>query len=82
MSSHRLEIWQIRIREIQGAICVASIFQVFLGFSGLMGVLLKFITPLTIVPAVAMIGLSLFEAASFNAQKNWGIAILYVFYDT
>ena len=27
-------MWQIRIREIQGAICVASVVQVIIGFFG------------------------------------------------
>ena len=30
---HRLEIWQVRMREIQGAICVASLVQVVLGLT-------------------------------------------------
>ena len=72
------EVWQSRMREIQGAICVASLFQVFLGVTGIIGLMLRWITPLTITPAVTMIGISLFEAASYNAQGNWGIAILSV----
>ena len=80
------------MREIQGAIAVSAIFQMLLGYAGLIGFLLRFnskknwgalkistgrwITPLTITPAVAMIGISLFDAASYNAQGNWGIAIL------
>ena len=40
------------------------------------GPIILAITPLTITPAVTMIGVSLFEAASFYAQGNWGIAIL------
>ena len=43
--------------------------------SGLIGVLLRFITPLTITPAVAMIGISLFGAASNFASSHWGISI-------
>ena len=30
----KTEEWQIRMREIQGAICVSAIFQVVMGFSG------------------------------------------------
>ena len=75
-ADEKLEIWQKRMREVQGAICVASLFQVVVGFTGIIGVMLRWITPLTIVPAVTMIGLALFEAASYNAQNNWGIAIL------
>jgi nucleobase transporter 1/2 len=30
----KTEEWQIRMREVQGAICVSAIFQVVMGFSG------------------------------------------------
>ncbi|XP_076361007.1 solute carrier family 23 member 1-like [Tachypleus tridentatus] len=70
------EVWQSRLREIQGAIIVASFFEVAIGFTGIIGFLLQWITPLAIVPTVALIGLSLFEEAAFSASKNWGIAIL------
>ena len=73
--SNYINYWQERIREVQGAICVASIFQLVVGYTGLLGVLLRFITPLTIGPSVAMIGLSLFDVASLNASKHWGVAI-------
>ena len=43
--------------------------------SGLMGLLLRFITPLTITPSVAMIGIALFEPASNFASSHWGISI-------
>jgi len=69
------EEWQFRMRELQGAIAVSSIVQIALGFSGLTGILLRFVTPLTIAPAVAMIGISLFEPASFFASGNWGVSI-------
>ncbi|XP_041367280.1 solute carrier family 23 member 1-like [Gigantopelta aegis] len=72
--AHR-EIWQSRIREIQGAVMVASLFQVLIGFSGLMGMVLHFIGPLSIAPTIALIGLSLFDAASEKASKHWWIAI-------
>lgn len=71
----RQELWQERMREVQGAICVASIVQLVIGYTGLLGGLLRFITPLTIAPAVTMIGLSLFDVASLNASKHWGVAV-------
>ena len=37
----REEIWQIRMREIQGDICVASIFQLVIGYTGLIGLMLR-----------------------------------------
>ncbi|XP_076824586.1 solute carrier family 23 member 2-like [Clavelina lepadiformis] len=73
------EVWQRRMREVQGAIAVASSLQVILGFSGAIGFLLRYIGPLTIAPAVALIGLDLFSTASYNAEPQWGIAMFTAF---
>jgi nucleobase transporter 1/2 len=70
----KTEEWQRRMREIQGAIIVASFFQVFIGYFGIIGLMLKYITPMTIAPAVSIIGLSLFDVAGDYAAGNWGIA--------
>ncbi|XP_076349418.1 solute carrier family 23 member 2-like isoform X2 [Tachypleus tridentatus] len=70
------EIWQIRMREIQGAIIGASIFEMIIGLTGVIGIILQWLTPLVIVPTISLVGLSLFEEATFKAGKNWGIAII------
>ncbi|XP_065338002.1 solute carrier family 23 member 1 [Cloeon dipterum] len=70
----RRALWQVRINEISGAILVASLFQMLIGFGGLIGSVLKYITPLTIAPTVALIGLCLFDAAAREASGNWWIA--------
>ncbi|KYM94211.1 Solute carrier family 23 member 1 [Cyphomyrmex costatus] len=72
---NRTELWQIRMRELSGAIAVSALFQVIIGFGGIVGYLLKFITPLTIVPTVSLVGLSLFENAADAASQHWGIAV-------
>ena len=56
---------------------VASLFQVFLGFSGLMGFVLQYIGPLTIAPLVALTGLSLFSYMTNFAAEQWWIALMY-----
>ncbi|CAH2277693.1 solute carrier family 23 member 2-like [Pelobates cultripes] len=70
------ELWQRRIREIQGAVIVASTLQIILGFSGLIGFLLKFIGPLSITPTITLIGLSLFNEAGKKCGTHWGIAAI------
>ncbi|XP_023931886.1 solute carrier family 23 member 1 isoform X2 [Lingula anatina] len=75
-SAEHTEVWQSRIREIQGAIMVASLFQLIIGFSGVMGILLRFIGPLAIAPTIALVGLSLFKPASDFSSTHWWIAIL------
>ncbi|NWZ24775.1 S23A1 protein, partial [Asarcornis scutulata] len=69
-------IWQPRMREIQGAIVVSSLVEVVIGLLGLPGALLSYIGPLTVTPTVALIGLSVFQAAGERAGSHWGIAVL------
>ena len=55
---------------------VASLFQVLVGFSGIMSVFLRYIGPLVVAPTIALIGLSLFDAAAEKASQMWWIALL------
>ncbi|XP_063606595.1 solute carrier family 23 member 1-like [Penaeus indicus] len=76
--TEREEAWQVRMREVQGSIAVSALFQVAVGFTGLIGLLLTWITPLAIVPTVTLVGLSLFEVASKQGSGHWGIYLLTV----
>ncbi|XP_055902521.1 solute carrier family 23 member 1 isoform X2 [Eupeodes corollae] len=69
------ELWQVRMRELSGAIAISALLQVFIGYTGLVGKILKYVTPLTIVPTVSLVGLTLFEHAASSASKHWGIAV-------
>ncbi|GFO34280.1 solute carrier family 23 member 1 [Plakobranchus ocellatus] len=71
--------WHLRIRELQGAICMASLFQIFIGCSGLMSVIMRYVGPLTVTPTIALIGLALFEAAADKAATQWWIAFMTLF---
>ena len=57
---------------------MASLFEIALGASGLIGFLLRYIGPLAIAPTITLVGLSLFRAAASFAEKNWYIALVYV----
>ncbi|XP_038061413.1 solute carrier family 23 member 1-like [Patiria miniata] len=70
------EEWLSRIREIQGAIMVASCVQVIIGATGIVGILLNCIGPLTITTTISLIGLSLHKAAADKAGTHWGIAVM------
>nr|XP_020667374.1 solute carrier family 23 member 1-like [Pogona vitticeps] len=71
--------WQTRMRELQGAIMIASCFQIFIGFSGLIGFLMRFIGPLTIAPTITLVALPLFASAGDDAGQHWGIAAITIF---
>lgn len=69
-------LWVSRILEIQGAVIVASLFEVLIGFTGLVGYFMKWIGPIGVTPVIMLIGISLFEDASRSAATNWGIAFM------
>ncbi|XP_077424458.1 xan_ur_permease domain-containing protein [Vanacampus margaritifer] len=75
-SSEFTEVWQTRMRAVQGSIMVGSLLQVLIGFSGLIGIFMSFIGPLTIAPTISLIGLSLFDSAGVSAGNHWGISTL------
>ena len=60
--------------QIQGAIIVASLFQVVIGATGIVGLFLRFIGPLTIAPTIALIGISVVGPIVANSSQHWGIA--------
>ncbi|KAG6761787.1 hypothetical protein POTOM_035020 [Populus tomentosa] len=49
------------MKELQGAIIIASAFQTILGYSGLMSVLLRLINPVVVAPTIAAVGLSFYS---------------------
>uniref|UniRef100_A0A8C8SX27 Solute carrier family 23 member 1-like n=1 Tax=Pelusios castaneus TaxID=367368 RepID=A0A8C8SX27_9SAUR len=75
-----IEVWQSRMRELQGAIMVAACFQIFVGFSGLIGFLMRFIGPLTISPTITLVALPLFNSAGDEAGSHWGISAMAIFF--
>ena len=55
---------------------MASVVQVVVGATGLIGILMRFIGPLTVVPTIALIGLSVFPSVVTPAQHQWGVTAL------
>lgn len=48
---------------------LSSLFQIVLGFTGLVGVLLRFIGPLAIAPTITLVGVALFRTGAEKAGK-------------
>ena len=55
---------------------MASLTQLVLGGTGLVGLLLRFIGPMTIAPTIALIGLGFTSVVTDFAQSHWGVAAL------
>ncbi|KAK7272205.1 hypothetical protein RJT34_28670 [Clitoria ternatea] len=48
------------MKELQGAIIIGSAFQTFLGYTGLMSLLVRLINPVVVSPTIAAVGLSFY----------------------
>ncbi|XP_025208923.1 solute carrier family 23 member 2-like [Melanaphis sacchari] len=72
----RTQVWNLRVQNIQGAMIIIGIIQMFLGYSGFIGKSLKYITPLTVVPTMCLIGLSIIEKGVILMSGNWITAII------
>lgn len=66
------EAWRVALLQLQGAIIVAAIVEVLVGYLGLVGRLKRYLSPVVIAPTIALIGLSLFNAPDITtANQDW-----------
>jgi xanthine/uracil permease len=64
--------WEAALLQLQGAIVVAAVAEVAVGYFGLLGRLRSYISPVIIAPTIALIGLALFNAPQVtSATGNW-----------
>ena len=71
-----LPLWQLQVQEIAGAIMIASVVEIVLGYTGVMGQVRKIISPIVIGPTIAMIGLALFGIGAPWMATNWIISLI------
>jgi xanthine/uracil permease len=62
--------WQAALVQLQGAIIVASLAEVAIGYLGLLGRLRRYISPVVVAPTIALIGLALFNVPQITAATN------------
>ncbi len=68
--------WQVMIQQVSAAVMFASLFEIILGYTGLMGQVKKAISPLAIAPTIAMIGLALYGIGAPWMASNWTVSII------
>jgi len=71
-----LPLWQIQIQEVAGAIMIASVVEIVLGYTGIMGQVKKLISPIVVGPTIAMIGLALFSIGAPWMATNWVVSLV------
>ncbi|MXV62612.1 xanthine permease [Natronorubrum sp. JWXQ-INN-674] len=72
--------WEATIVELQGAIIVAALVQVLLGYIGALGKLKYYLSPVVIAPVIVLIGLSLVGVQDVTTpDQNWWLLGLTLF---
>ncbi|QLG26776.1 purine/pyrimidine permease [Halorarum halophilum] len=75
-------LWQTRLQALQGAIIVAALVEIAIGYFGIVGKLRQYLSPVTIAPTIVLIGLALFDVPQVTAATNdwWllGLTLLLV----
>ncbi len=61
---------------IAGAVIVGGVMEAVIGFSGLMGILRRYLSPVVVGPVIMLIGLALYQVGAPTAALNWPISIL------
>ncbi|XP_043205002.1 solute carrier family 23 member 2-like [Amphibalanus amphitrite] len=78
-SEERSGLWQPRVNELLGALAVASVIQLLLGATGAVGLLLRFISPITVVCTITVLGIGFFESFRGMMSSHWPVSLLTMF---
>ena len=68
--------WEIMIQQVAAAVMIASLFEIIVGYSGLIGKVKRIVSPIVIAPTIAMIGLSLYGIGAPWMASNWVISLV------
>ncbi len=62
------------MQYIAGAIIAGAILEMFVGFSGLMGLIRRYLSPVVVGPVIMLIGLALYQHGAPKAGTDWSIS--------
>ncbi|XP_069101719.1 solute carrier family 23 member 2-like isoform X2 [Argopecten irradians] len=64
------------LQTLMGSLMIAGMIHSLIGMTGLIGILLRFIGPVTIVPAILLVGLYMFKVVTKFVAVHWGIGLM------
>ncbi|XP_025096152.1 solute carrier family 23 member 2-like [Pomacea canaliculata] len=64
------------VQRMSGSLMAAGAVHFLIAVTGLAGCLLRFIGPVTIVPAITLVGLYIFKVVVRFSETFWGVAVL------
>lgn len=64
------------MQYIAGAVLAGAVVEITIGFSGLVGLIRRFLSPVVVGPVIMLIGLALYKAGAPMAGSYWPVSIL------
>ncbi|KAK3100155.1 hypothetical protein FSP39_015482 [Pinctada imbricata] len=64
------------VQQLQGALMASGVIHFLIGATGLVGVLLRFIGPITVVPTILLVGISIIPSVKNFCEGHWGVSFL------
>ncbi|KAL8561158.1 hypothetical protein ACOMHN_054529 [Nucella lapillus] len=65
-----------KVQKLSGSLMVAGGLHFLIGVTGIAGFLLRFIGPVSIVPAITLVGLFIYKVTVKFCETNWPVAII------
>ena len=60
--------------QMAGSLILSGVIHAIIGLTGMIGFLMRFIGPITVIPTMLLIGLSIFKVTAGFCAIHWGIA--------
>jgi solute carrier family 23 (nucleobase transporter), member 1 len=73
------ERFEATMRTIQGAVIISGVVQFVIGYTGFITIFLKYLSPVTIAPVIASIGLGLYGVAFNGVAACWSLGLMQLF---
>ncbi|XP_052707172.1 solute carrier family 23 member 1-like [Crassostrea angulata] len=64
-----------RFLQMSGALILAGFLHMFVGLTGTVGFLLRFIGPITVIPTILLIGINVYTITYKFCSTHWGVSL-------
>ncbi|KAM7291199.1 hypothetical protein ISCGN_027774 [Ixodes scapularis] len=68
------DLWRSRVLQVQATLAVGAITELLMGAVGLVGMMQRWMTPLTMTPIITLVGISTLTTATEPASTSWTLS--------
>ncbi|XP_067656368.1 solute carrier family 23 member 1-like [Haliotis asinina] len=64
-----------KLQKLAGSLMAASLVEIVVGATGVVGFMLRYIGPVTVAPTISLVGFSLYKIPILYSRSSWEIAL-------